>query len=93
MDVNFDAISGLPNTYDYLNNSAAGISIMAIAVGVLITYYILFTGLGAMNYGSNANRGVGEGKSGSAVAIEVIMWSAFILLVILIYNLSLVNQF
>ena len=82
MDVNFDAISGLPNTYDYLNNSTVGISMMAIAVGVLIAYYILFAALGAASSGSSANRGVGEGKSSSAVAMEVIMWSAFILLLV-----------
>jgi len=82
MDVNFDAISGLPNTYDYLNNSTVGISMLVIALGVLVSYYILFAALGAMSSGSPANRGVGEGKSNSAVAIEVIMWSAFLLLLI-----------
>ena len=82
MDVNFDAISGLPNTYDYLNNSPAGISMLAIAVVILVLYYILFAALGAMTPGSNASQGVGAGKSESAVAIEVIMWSVFILLII-----------
>lgn len=82
MDVNFDAVSGLPNTYDYLNNSAAGMSIMAIVIGVLVVYYILFAGLGAMSSGSSATTGVGQGKSNSAVGMEVILWSAFILLVI-----------
>ncbi len=38
MDVNFDAISGLPNTYDYLNNSTAGISMLVVAVAVLVIY-------------------------------------------------------
>ena len=82
MDVNFDAISGLPNTYDYLNNSTAGMSMLAVALVILVLYYVLFAALGAMTPGSNANQGVGAGKSGSAVAIEVIMWSVFILLVI-----------
>jgi hypothetical protein len=82
MDVNFDAISGLPNTYDYLNNSTAGISMLVVAVGVLVIYYILFAALGAVTPGGKASQGVGQGKSDSAVAIEVIMWSVFILLLI-----------
>ena len=82
MDVNFDAISGLPNTYDYLNNSTAGLSMLAVALGILVIYYVLFAALGAMTPGSKANQGVGAGKSDSAVAIEVIMWAVFILLLV-----------
>ena len=78
MNVNFDAVSGLPNTYDYLNNPAAGAGILAIAAGVLVVYYVLFAALGAAPGGSAAT----ASKSGSAVAMEVVMWSVFILLLV-----------
>ena len=78
MNMNFDAISGLPNTYDYLNNPAAGAGILAIAAGVLVVYYVLFAALGGSPGGGAAT----ADRSGSAVAMEVVMWSVFILLLV-----------
>lgn len=78
MDVNFDALSTLPSNYDYLNGSGANITILAVLVAVIIIYYIIFASLGA----AGVSTGEGDMRSGSSTALEIILWAAFILLIV-----------
>ena len=80
MDVSFDALSSLPQNYDYLNNKAANASILAILAAIVIIYLILFSSLGGSESVTNAS--ASDGRSGSSVFLEIILWSAFILLII-----------
>ena len=80
MDVNFDALTTLPNNYDYFNNNAANGTIFAIMAGVVIIYYLIFSSLGVAGVSGNTENT--SGRSGSSVILEILIWSSFILLLI-----------
>ena len=77
MNVNIDGISGLPNTYDYMNEYAANPSALILLVIIIVIYYSIFASLGGSTQAAPAE------TSGGIVFIEVIMWSIFIILLLL----------
>lgn len=79
MDVKFDSTSGLPNTYDYINNLGANPTILIIITIIILAYYFIFTSLGIkVNAVSNS-----QNSGGGIAFIEALMWSVFILLLLL----------
>ena len=80
MDVNFDALTTLPSNYDYFNKSAANPIVFAIIAGVIILYYLIFSSLGVA--GVSGNNTSDSGRSNSSVILEILIWSAFLLLLI-----------
>ena len=77
MDVNFDSTSGLPNTYDYINNLGANPTILLIVTSIIIAYYVIFSSLGISSNNNSQN------TSGGIAFIEALMWAVFILLLLL----------
>ena len=39
--VNFNSASGMPNTYDYINNASANPTVLLILTVILVVYYTL----------------------------------------------------
>ena len=77
MNVNFDSTSGLPNTYDYINNLGANPTILLIVTSIIIIYYLIFSSLGITTSNNSQNNGSG------IAFIEALMWAVFILLLLL----------
>jgi len=75
-NVSFNSTGGLPNTYNYINNVSANPVVLLIITVIIIAYYVLFASLGINNKPQVA---VTPGLS----FIETLMWSIFILLVLL----------
>ena len=80
MNVNIDGISSMPNTYDYINNYAANPSAVIIFSVIIIVYYVIFASLGIS--GSEAPV-ASDSQSSGIVFIEIVMWSVFIVLILL----------
>ena len=80
MNVNIDGISSMPNSYDYINNYAANPSVLIIFAVIIIVYYVIFASLGSS--GSEAPV-VSVPQSYGIVFIEIVMWSLFIVLILL----------
>jgi len=78
MDVNFDSTSGLPNTYDYINNLGSNPTILLIITCIILVYYFIFSSLGI-----NANATNSQNSGGGLAFIEALMWAMFILLILL----------
>lgn len=77
MDLNIDSITGMPSVYNNVNSIGGNPMAMLMFTVIIIVYYIVFASLG-VNVGPPR-----EGKSGGATFIEVILWSVFILLLML----------
>lgn len=78
MDLNIDSITGMPSVYNNVNNMGGNPMAMLMLTVIIVVYYIVFASLG-VNMGPSP-----EGKkSGGAAFIEIILWSVFILLVML----------
>lgn len=81
MDINIDSITGIPkDTYDYLNNYAINPVVLIIVTIVLILYYILFASLGVTTNGNIQNS---ENISRSVLFLEILLWSLFVVLLLL----------
>jgi len=70
--VELNALSGLPNQYNYINSFASNPIILLIVTIIIVFYYALFSTLGVNNtqYSSSGNK-----------FFEVIIWSFFIILI------------
>lgn len=82
VNVDFDAINAAPDAYDYFNNSVVNSGFLAMIFVVLVGYWILFTSLGALDIGSSAATG-SSGSDSSSNTLEIVLWAAFVLLIIL----------
>jgi len=74
---------GLPHMYDFIGNTVAkGVNpiVLIIFTGVIMVYYILFSYLGI---GGRSASGVPMPSSPGVTFIEVIMWGAFVFLVLI----------
>ena len=80
MNVNIDGISSMPNTYDYINNYAANPSALIIFSVIIIVYYVIFASLGSSGVETSS---APAPQSGGIVFIEIVMWSLFIVLILL----------
>ena len=76
MEANLDGISGMPNTYDYINNVGANPVILIVLVMIIVTYILISSSLGTSTTTVNFT------TDGSNV-LEIIMWSVFICLILL----------
>ena len=74
MKVKIDSLSGMPNQYNYLNTWANNPMILLIITIIIVFYYALFNGLGVNNTQASI--------SGNSF-FEVIIWSFFIILVMI----------
>ena len=80
MDINFDSIIGFPKEkYDHQNRFIINPMILIIIIIVLVLYYVLFASLGVTN-GTGSN---GENIGKSALFLEIVLWSLFIVLLLL----------
>ena len=80
MDLKIDSITGMPSVYNQVNNMSGNPMALIMLSVIIIVYYLVFASLGA---GMSPS---GEGapkKNGGAAFIEVILWSVFILLLML----------
>tara|TARA_B100001287_G_scaffold97215_2_gene81699 strand:+ start:1503 stop:2399 length:897 start_codon:yes stop_codon:yes gene_type:complete len=82
VNVDFDAINAAPDAYDYFNNSVVNSGFLAMIFIVIVGYWVLFTSLGALDSGSTASSGSTSSDS-SSNSLEIILWAAFVLLLIL----------
>ena len=75
MDVNINSITGIPN--NYLNILDANPKVVLVVASIIIIYYVIFASLGekGMTDDNNSNKYV--------VFLELLMWSVFILLILL----------
>lgn len=78
MDVNFDSSSTLPETYDYMNDWDFNPILMIILTVVVLCYYFLFSSLGGNQQNTNSSE-----SNGGFLFLEVLLWSIFIVLVLL----------
>jgi hypothetical protein len=76
MDVKIDSIIGIPYSPTYLDDFVANPVIIIILMVVIIGYYTLFAslGVGSGSYTSEKGQGV--------VMFELILWSVFVLLIL-----------
>lgn len=80
MNVNIDGISSMPNSYDYINNYAANPSVLIIFAVIIIVYYVIFASLGS----SGTQAPIASlPESTGIIFIEIVMWSLFIVLILL----------
>lgn len=78
MDLNIDSITGMPSVYNNVNSMGGNPMAMLMLTVIIVVYYIVFASLG-VNMGPYQ-----EGKKSSGAAfIEIILWSVFILLLML----------
>lgn len=90
MELNLDTKTYIPSVnYDYFNNISASPMILIIIFVVLILYYLLFSSLGTNTSGN----GYENSKSISSVFLEILLWSMFVVLILLngIYFLFDIN--
>ncbi len=75
MDVNINSITGIPN--NYLNILEANPKVIFVVASIIIIYYVIFSSLGekGMTDENNSNKYV--------MFLELLMWSVFILLILL----------
>ena len=67
-----NSMAGVPHTY--FNKITTNPYVLFVLVIVIVLYYLVFSGLGE-------NSSYGEG--GSVVALELLLWGVFVLLVLL----------
>jgi len=80
MDINLDSITGIPkDTYEYLNKYAINPVVLIIVTIVLFLYYLLFASLGVTS-GNGENS---QQLSKSVVFLEILLWSLFVVLLLL----------
>lgn len=79
MDVNINSLTNIPtDAYDYINKLSVNPVVMIIVGIVLVMYYFLFASLGINSYQGN-----GDTSSNSKVALETILWTVFVVLLLL----------
>lgn len=78
MNVSLDGISSMSSSYDYINNYGSNPSVLIIFALIIVIYYVIFASLG-----STAQTPDITPESSGIVFIEVMMWSVFIILILL----------
>ena len=68
MNLNLDETTGLPSSYDFLNNVNPFIIIVLLII--IVIYYLMFVSLGSSNYS--------EGSNKSLKILEIVLWCLFI---------------
>lgn len=79
MDLNIDSITGIPSVYNNVNTAGGNPMALVMLSVIIIVFYVTFASLG-VSVGPSPD---GKGKSGGAAFIEIILWSMFILLLML----------
>ena len=85
MEINFNSDNsnsntGFPSyTHDYFNDLSINPIVLVIVSVILILYYLLFASLGVDRGSSDTS----EGSSKSVMFLEILLWSVFILLLLL----------
>lgn len=80
MDITIDSITDIPkDTYNYLNKYAINPVVLIIVTIVLLLYYLLFSSLGV----TNGNTQNSENLSKSVLFLEILLWSLFVVLLLL----------
>jgi hypothetical protein len=86
MDLAFNSVTGLPNNpLDSITNTNVNPIFLFILVGILIIFYVIFSVVGNQCNQSNVNidQNGKNGKNGGIVFLEILLWSLFIILVLL----------
>lgn len=78
MDVKMDSVIGVPYSPTYLDDLVANPIIIIMLLVIIIGYYTLFATLGV---GTGTGTGTGNGKG--IVMFELILWSVFVLLILI----------
>ncbi len=68
MNLNLDETTGLPSSYDFLNNINPLIIIVLLII--IVIYYFMFISLGSSNYSEESNK--------SLKVLEIVLWGLFI---------------
>ncbi|MHC5182306.1 MAG: hypothetical protein ACYSOW_10635 [Planctomycetota bacterium] len=100
MDLAFNSVTGLPNNpLDSITNTNVNPIFLFILVGILIIFYVIFSVVGNQCNQSNVNidQNGKNGKNGGIVFLEILLWSLFIILVLLngiayFFNLDIVTS-
>lgn len=75
MDVNINSITGIPN--NYLNILDMNPKVILVIASIIIIYYVIFASLGEKGSTDDNN------SNNYVVFLELLMWSVFILLILL----------
>ena len=78
MDINLNSITGIPYSNTYMSNMGSNPTVIIVLSIIIIGYYTLFASLG-VSAGSSADSTSGKG----IVAMEILLWAVFIVLVLL----------
>ena len=78
MDVKMSSTTDIPNQSELLKQLTVNPAIFVVVIIIIITYYILFSSLGLEQVNT-----VKPTTKGGFIVIEIIMWSIFILLVVI----------
>lgn len=79
MQVGISPTTGLPSTYDYINNMGSNPIVLVMLSVILILYYAIFSSLGAYQ---GQNIVAGESSTGVKF-IETLLWALFLMLLLL----------
>jgi hypothetical protein len=80
--INLNSITGIPyaaNSYGTVNGAMANPTIIIVVLAVIICYYALFASLGTATTVASST----TGASSETLFIEILLWSVFIILVLL----------
>ena len=80
MDLYLNETTGLPNTYDYINNMSSNPLMIIILVVVMVVYYFVFASVGA---GEVAATTAPASKSFGTLFVELLLWGSLIALFLL----------
>ena len=86
MDLAFNSVTGLPNyPLDSITNTNVNPIFLFILVGILIIFYVIFSVVGNQSNQANVNidQNGNNGKNGGIIFLEILLWSLFIILVLL----------
>ena len=79
MDFQVDSITGIPSVYNNMNNMGGNPTALLFLTVMIVVFYLVFASLGV---GMGPSEGT-QSKGGGAAFIEVVLWSMFILLIML----------
>lgn len=92
----FNSVTGLPNNpLDNITNTNVNPIFLFILVGILIIFYIIFSVVS--NQSKNGGINENKGNNGGIIFLEILLWSIFIILVLLngiayFFNLDLITS-
>tara|TARA_B110000027_G_scaffold89627_1_gene94892 strand:- start:599 stop:1477 length:879 start_codon:yes stop_codon:yes gene_type:complete len=98
MDMQFNSVTGLPNNpLDYITNTNVNPIFLFILVGILIIFYIIFSVVSNQSKQSEIYENGTSNKNGGIIFLEILLWSIFIILVLLngiayFFNLDIITS-